>query len=130
MTDTNTIDLTIEEAERQIKLGEDAQKLLNNPEFKSVIGDGYFRAEPARLSSLLGDIGGSYRWAPSNGSTQLPMKEFIQMQDNIERDLHSVGALQSYLRVVLWRAERAREALDDLEQMKHQQVTEIDEASR
>ena len=117
MTD-QTVSVTIEEANRQIARGEALERLLTNPDFVEIIQEAYCKEEPARLASLVGDIAGSYRWAAVNGSTSIPPREFVQMQESIERDIHAIGALQSFFRVVAWRAEMAKQALDDMEEMK------------
>lgn len=111
---SNDVQLTKSAAEKMIARGEALGRLLNNTDFAEVIGEAYYKEEPARLSGLLGDIGGSYRWVPDNQAMSLPPKEFVFMQDSIQKDLHAVGALQAFLRVVAWRAEMAQQALDDL----------------
>ena len=117
MTDQN-ISVTLEEANRQIARGEALERLLVNPDFIELIQGVYCKEEPARLASLVGDIAGSYRWSSVSGSASIPPKEFVQMQESIERDIHAVGALQSFFRVVAWRAEMAKQAIEDMEEMK------------
>ena len=114
MNAANEVQVTIEEAEKQIARGEALERLWTNPDFALLIGDVYFKEEPARLASLLGDIAGSYRWNPVAGQFSIPPKEFVQMQESVEKDMHAVGALQSFFRVVAWRANMAAQALDDL----------------
>lgn len=111
--------VSIEEANKQVARGEALQRLLLNPDFAEIIGESYYKEEPARLAGLLGDIGGSYRWCPNNQAMSLPQPQFVKMQADIERDIHAIGAFQSFLRVVAWRAEMAKAALDELEAEKN-----------
>lgn len=119
MTDS-TVSVTLEEANRQIARGEALERLITNPDFVELFQIAYCKEEPARLASLLGDIAGSYRWSPATGNMSIPPKEFVQMQESIERDLHAVGAFQSFLRIIAWKADMARQALDDMEMAKNQ----------
>lgn len=113
------VEVTREEAERHIARGEALQRLLNNPDFMEIIGEAYYKEEPARLAGLLGDIGGSYRWVPSNQAMSLPPQQFAKMQEDIQRDIHSIGALQAFFRVLVWKADMAKQALDELEAQKN-----------
>lgn len=115
----NTIQLTIEEAHKQIARGEALERLLNNPDFAELIGQVYYKEEPARLAGLIGDIGGSYRWVPANQAMSMPPKEFVQMQQSIQADIHAIGALQAFLRVVAWKAEMSKQALEEIEAQKN-----------
>ncbi len=120
------VQLTIEEAEKQIARGEAMERLLNNPDFAEIIGNVYYKEEPARLAGLLGDIGGSYRWCPNQQAMSLPPEQFVKMQADIERDLHSVGAFQAFVRVVLWRADMSKQALEEIEAEKNRPVNTED----
>lgn len=127
MTDsTNNVSLTIDEANKQIQRGEALERLMLNPDFLDLFMENYCKEEPARLASLVGDIGSSYRWSPTSGSMSIPPKEFVQMQQSIEKDIHAVGAFQSFLRVVAWKAEMSRQALDDIEASKHLPVSDLE----
>ncbi len=124
MTDSS-VSVTLEEANRQIARGEALERLITNPDFVDLFTTAYCMEEPARLASLLGDIAGSYRWSPVASSMSIPPKEFVQMQESIERDLHAVGAFQSFLRIIAWKADMARQALDDMEMAKNQPLNDI-----
>jgi hypothetical protein len=121
------VELTIEEANKQIARGEALQRLLQNPDFAEIVGEVYYKEEPARLAGLLGDIGGSYRWVPTNQAMSLPPKEFVKMQADIERDLHAIGAFQAFLRVVIWRADMSKQALEEIEADKNRPVDPEDD---
>ena len=118
----NPVELTIEEAEKQIARSEALQRLLINPDFAEVIGEAYYKEEPARLAGLLGDIGGSYRWVPTTQMMSLPPREFVKMQEDIQRDIHAIGALQAFFRVVMWKADMSRQALEEIEAEKNRPV--------
>lgn len=123
----NQVQLTIDEANKQIARGEALQRLLQNPDFAEIVGEVYYKEEPARLAGLLGDIGGSYRWVPTSQAMSLPPKEFVKMQADIERDLHAIGAFQAFLRVVVWRAEMSKQALEEIEADKNRPVDPEDD---
>lgn len=123
----NQVELTIEEANKQIARGEALQRLLQNPDFAEIVGEVYYKEEPARLAGLLGDIGGSYRWVPTSQAMSLPPKEFVKMQEDIQRDIHAIGAFQAFLRVVVWRAEMSKQALEEIEAEKNRPVDPQDD---
>lgn len=122
----NQVELTIEEANKQIARGECLQRLIINPDFIELIGDAYYKEEPARLAGLLGDIGGSYRWCPNNQAMSLPPEQFVKMQKDIQNDLHAVGALQSFFRIVAWKADMSKQALEEIEAEKNRPVGDDD----
>ena len=127
MDPNQVVQLTIEEAEKQIARGEALERLINNPDFIEVVNKAYYMEEPARLAGLLGDIGGSYRWCPNNQMMSLPPEQFVKMQKDIQNDIHAIGALQSFFRVVLWRADMSKQALDEIEAEKNRPLDETDE---
>lgn len=119
---TQPVELSVEEANKQIARGEALQRLLINPDFAELIGEAYYKEEPARLAGLLGDIGGSYRWVPTNQMMSLPPEQFVKMQADIERDIHAIGALQAFFRVVIWKADMSKQALDEMERQKNEPI--------
>lgn len=119
---TQPVELSVDEANKQIARGEALQRLLINPDFAELIGEAYYKEEPARLAGLLGDIGGSYRWVPTNQMMSLPPEQFVKMQADIERDIHAIGALQAFFRVVIWKADMSKQALDEIERQKNDPV--------
>lgn len=122
----NEVQLTVDEAEKQIARAEALQRLLINPDFAEIIGEAYYKEEPARLAGLLGDIGGSYRWVPTTQMMSMPPKEFVKMQEDIQRDIHAIGALQAFFRVVMWKAEMSKQALDEIENQKNSPIEDED----
>lgn len=115
----NEVQLTIDEANKQIARSEALGRLLLNPDFADVIGEAYYKEEPARLAGLFADIGGSYRWCPNNQAMSLPPEQFVKMRTDIERDLHAVGALQAFFRVVIWKGDMSRQALEEIEAQRN-----------
>lgn len=126
MSESQNVQLTIEEAEKQIARAEALERLLINPDFKEIIGEAYYKEEPARLAGLLGDIGGSYRWVPTNQAMSLPPEQFVKMQQDIQRDIHAIGALQAFFRVVMWKAEMSKAALEEIENQKSASLSDDD----
>lgn len=126
MSESQNVQLTIEEAEKQIARAEALERLLINPDFKEIIGEAYYKEEPARLAGLLGDIGGSYRWVPTNQAMSLPPEQFVKMQKDIQRDIHAIGALQAFFRVVMWKAEMSKAALEEIESQKGASLSDDD----
>lgn len=122
----NQVQLSIEEANKQIARGEALERLILNPDFAELIGEAYYKEEPARLAGLLGDIGGSYRWCPNNQAMSLPPEQFVKMQADITSDLHAVGSFQAFLRVVAWKAEMSKQALEEIEAEKNRPVGDDD----
>lgn len=119
MSQNEGVQVSIDAAHKMIEQGEALQRLLNNPDFAEIVGQVYYKDEPARLAGLLGDIGGSYRWCPENQAMSLPPEQFVKMQKDIQNDLHAIGAFQAFLRVVAWKAEMAKNALEELEAAKN-----------
>lgn len=115
----NTAQFDVAAIEKMIARGEAMGRLLNNPDFAEIIGEVYYKEEAARLAGLLGDIGGSYRWCPDTQAMSLPPQQFVKMQADIERDIHSIGAFQAFVRIVLWKAENAKMALEEFEAQKN-----------
>jgi len=126
MSQNQNIQISIDAANEMIARGEALQRLLANPDFAEIIGNAYYKEEPARLAGLLGDIGGSYRWCPNNQMMSLPPEQFVKMQKDIQNDIHAVGALQSFFRIVLWKAEGAKNSLEELEAEKNRPADESD----
>lgn len=73
------IEMSIEEAKRIARLGERAERLSNNADFKKIVLDGYFKEEAARLTSLLNDV------------------RLNDAQANIIADLTGIASFRRYL---------------------------------
>lgn len=106
--DIQQVELSIEEAEKAIALGNDAAALADIPEFKRIVLDGYFVDEAARLALLSSDPGAN-----------------DEIRANIMRDLNGPGAFKRYLhtKVMLGRnAERELESHHEtLEELREEE---------
>lgn len=111
------VQVSIETANKLIAQGEAMTRLLNNADFAEVIGEVFYKEEAARLAGLLGDIGGSRRWVPDTQAMSLPPTQFVKMQADIIADIQAIGSFQAFVRTVLWKAEGARNAIEELEAM-------------
>jgi len=90
------VEISIEHAREMVKRGKQAQLLADNPDFKSVVIEGYFRDEAARLAHLASDPGIDQN-----------------TRDAVYRDLTAPGAFKRYLHAVI---HFGRMAEDDIEQ--------------
>jgi len=84
--------------EHVIEQAEKASKLSKNPEFISIIMDGYFDQEPKRLAGLM-------------VTGRLTKVQF----DNCVEDLRSIGSLTSYLQDFIAKGNIAKDELKNLE---------------
>lgn len=103
MNDLQMIELSIQEAEKNVEKAKRLQKLLSNRDFKEVILDGYFEKEAARLASALGD------------------PTLAAHRSEIISSIDGIGRLQAYFRTVeqigkmsTQAITEGREALDEI----------------
>lgn len=94
--DIQEVEITIEQAREVIRKGELVEELENNPVFKELILEGYFRDEASRLVMLKADE-----------SMQEPVK-----QATIDKDILGVSVLGSWLRNQKLLANMARSSLN------------------
>lgn len=92
-------ELSIEQAKAQVGLAEALQRLHQNPDFKSVILEGYFRDEAARMVGLLGE----------------PTLQEPAMQQALHNSLRSISELRQHFAKVFHFGELAARAIDDNE---------------
>lgn len=97
--EVETIELSMEEARKTIKLGETAKSLSQNSAFKSIIMEGYFVEEASRLAILSSD--------PNISDTA---------RAGVMRDLAGIGALKRYLHTKTQMGEIAARALAEAEE--------------
>ena len=83
MNDIQQVELSIEQAKALINRAEQARRLAENKDFKSLVLDGYFNEEAARLVHCLGDIN---------------LKEY---QEDILRDLHGIASFKRYMQTIV-----------------------------
>lgn len=110
MSDTalQEIELSIKEAQKFVELGNALVRLQSNQDFKKIILEGYFKEEAIRLVHLKSD---------SN-------MQSAERQQGILRDMDAIGALEQHLRMVLHRADMARKAIVDAEELRDELLTE------
>lgn len=102
-SEIDKLEHSLEYAESKRALGDKMLRLSENKDFHTLIIDGYFRDEAARLTSLLGD------------------PEYSNAQNDIQSDLNSIAAFRRYIRKIIREADMAtkeiidhKEALDDI----------------
>lgn len=98
------IEVSLEDAQREIELGRAVERLNANRDFKTIFLEGYFKDEAARLAMLYSHPGLR-----------------ADMQEAVQRDLCGPGAVVRYLQTILRAAQTAEnvvaqgeEALDEL----------------
>ena len=89
------IQITIAQAKEQIDLGKALERLQNNPDFQSLILQGYLKDHSARLGHLLSD----------------PNMQEKSKRKSVIKELEAVGNFMGYLRVTSQRAFMAEEAV-------------------
>lgn len=93
--DVQAINLTIEQAQASIRLGQALERLERNPDFQTLIIGEYLREQPIRLGHLVSD----------------PTMQSKEKRKNILAELRSVGDFLSFLRSTSQRAHMAMEAV-------------------
>jgi len=107
-SESETIELTIEQAKNLIKRGESLKKLYNNKDFKNVILEDYFKDNAIRLVHLRSD----------------PNCQTDEIQGNILREMDGVGSLKKYFNVILALASRAEQDLAAAEEAREEIAAE------
>ena len=95
--DIQDIELNIEQARAFVKANDALNRLMENPDFKEVIREGYFKDEAVRLVEL--------KAAPQMGSEE--------SQQYILKALDGIGSLQQYFNTIWHLGEQAKVAIDD-----------------
>jgi len=109
--DIEQVEMGIDEAKRIIAEGKDAMTLADNPLFKKIVLDGYFKNEAARLALLISD--------PT-------ISEAIR--GYIERDLYGIGGFKRFLSAKVQMGLVAEQEVKDLgetlDEMRAEEVGE------
>lgn len=104
MSTANEIEISIEEARKLVDQSKKALALAENPVFKELVLDGYFKDEAVRLVDLYSN------------------PNLIAQRPEIERDLHAIGTFRRYLSQIVLAGSRAEkeieDALETLEEMR------------
>jgi len=77
----HSIEISIEIAQKAVDKAEAIVRLLNNPDFKLVVVEGYFEKEPARLVGLLTD----------------PEMSDPESQKNLHNDMLGISSFRNHL---------------------------------
>jgi len=109
------VELSIAEARKMVDRGRTAERLAKNPEFKTLVLDGYFVEEAARLALLYSD---------PNLSPEI--------RDHVIRDLAGPGAFKRYLSTIVQFGQMAAreilEAEETLDELREEELFEEDDA--
>lgn len=88
--------------------GEALERLMNNPDFKAVVMEGYLKDEAVRLAHYFG----SGRATPDQ-------------KEEILRDIHAVGALQAFFSQIWKDAEQAKSDIRAAEYQREEYYIEL-----
>jgi hypothetical protein len=100
------IEITIEQCKEVIERGKALNRLLENPDFSSLIMKGYMERESHRLTLLLAD----------------PSCETPQARENIVRDLSAIAQLNAHFRTIRTAAEVAQRTLVEHEELLQEEL--------
>lgn len=107
------ITLTLEQYEEAkdhckglIALGDAAKRLADNPDFKSLILQGYLENEPKRLAELM-----------ASGRLNNPVTV-----DSCKQDILAVGSFRNYMKSFVEQGNSARDELAMLEEARHKAI--------
>lgn len=108
--DIEQIELSIEEAQKMVERKERALRLADNPDFKSLILDGYFKDEAIRLTHLLSD------------------PNAVAHRPQITESMVSIGSLKRYLHAIVQMGAMAEqeisEARETLDEIRGEEIVE------
>ena len=104
------LDISADDAKRMIKMKDDILQLLQNPLWKKVIDQGFFRDEPHRLVLLRAEF----------EVLNDPIK-----QKDIENQLTAVGGLWQWLKERIQLGRMATKTLAQAEETKDEILTEL-----
>ena len=99
--DLKEIEISIEQAQEAIDIADAYQRLRENPDFKLLIEKHYMRDFAARLVLLRGDYN-------------------LSAEDRVEnlKDIDAVGSFVSFLRTIVFNANRAKDAIAEAERLQ------------
>lgn len=100
------IEVTIEQCKEVVERGKTLERLLNHPDFESLIMKDYMERESHRLTLLLAD----------------PSCETPQARDNVVRDLSAIAQLNAYFRTVRTAGDVAHRSLVEHEELLQEEL--------
>lgn len=98
-SETQEIELQLEDAKERIAMDEAVDRLLDNADFKKVVTEGYFKEEVIRAGLLVSD--------PNLDDRQ---------RATVQRALEGIGSFQYYLQKLQILGSHARGALEEYEE--------------
>ena len=107
----DTIELSIQYAQKTVDNMKALQRLTNNRDFKTLVLSGYFEKEPVRLTMRKAD----------------PAMQTPENQAAIIRDLDAIGQFRMYLNGVMQMGRMAEKAIKDDEAMREEILAEAAE---
>lgn len=102
------IESNIKQSQKIVEMGSSLERLQNNQDFKRVIMEGYFKQEAIRLVHLR-----------SQASMQT-----AAMQESINKQIDSIGALSQYFQVIFHQASLASKAIASDEETRDEILAE------
>lgn len=100
------IEVTIEQCKEVVERGKSLERLLEHPDFNSLIMKGYMERESHRLTLLLAD----------------PACETAQARENVVRDLSAIAQLNAFFRTVRTAAEVAHRSLIEHQELLQEEL--------
>lgn len=97
MSDSQSIQLSIDQAKKMIDAGDAVQRLRENEDFKTVIIDGYLEREAVRLVHAKSD----------------PTQQSKADQRILDADIKAIGSFAVYLQTILAHARMSRDAVEN-----------------
>lgn len=106
--DIETIEISMEHAQKMLDLKKSLDKLMKNRDFKNIVLEGYFEKEAQRLVMLKSDY---TMQSPDN-------------QAEIIKQIDSIGSFRQYLNMVRALGQQAEKSMDDLENTRTELLNE------
>ena len=104
------LDAVITTCQNQIELGKAVERLYRNPDFKKVVGEGYFEKEPIRLVRALSS----------------PVFNNPEKREALMREMEGVSRFSAYLSDIVNAGERAVTQLHETEDLRQTMIEEDD----
>ena len=97
MSDIQTLELTIEEAKKAVKLRDQAEKLIKNRDFKAVFDDEYFDSYTKNTAIMLAEI----------------KHDDPKMHADLVEELEAVGRVRGFIRGIFQKGAMADKTIKD-----------------
>lgn len=102
------VEISIEEAKQTLELRDALRKLRENPDFKKVIEENYFKEEASRLVLLKADMNVQDR----------------EIQKQINKQIDAIGYFRGYLQSLFQLGSQAEQALAEAERTREEILEE------